>query len=64
MTALSRLEKLEEKLKPKPKKIYSVGWANCQWNSSNGLTRMAGESKKEFCVRVYKATGKQILWFE
>lgn len=64
MTALSRLKKLEEKLKLKPKKIYSIGWANCQWNSSNGLTRMAGENKKDFCVRVNKATGKHILWFD
>ena len=64
MTVLCRIKKLEQNLKSKTKKIYSIGWANCQWYSSNGFTRMVGESKKEFCAKVHKATGKQILWCE
>lgn len=64
MTALSRLEKLEEKLKPEKKKVYFMGWAGCEYKQSNGLTRLEGESKKDFCNRVYKATKKQFLWFD
>jgi hypothetical protein len=64
MTALSRLTKLEKKLKSESKKIYSIGWANCQWNSTNGINRRKNESKKEFCIRAYKETGREILWFD
>jgi hypothetical protein len=64
MTVLSRLEKLEEKLKPEKKKVYFMGWASCEYKQSNGLTRMEGESKKDFCNRVYQTTKKQFLWFD
>ena len=64
MTALSRLEKLEEKLKPEKKKVYFMGWAGCEYKQSNGLTMMEGESKKDFCNRVYQTTKKQFLWFD
>jgi len=64
MTALSRLEKLEEKLKPEKKKVYFMGWAGCTWSESEGLTRQEGESIDAFCNRVYQTTNKQYLWFE
>ena len=64
MSVLSRLEKLEEKLKPEKKKVYFMGWAGCEYKQSNGLTRLEGESKKDFCNRVYKTTKKQYLWFD
>jgi len=64
MTALSRLAKLEEKLKPEKKKVYFMGWVGCEYKQSNGLTRMEGESKKDFCNRVYQTTKKQFLWFD
>lgn len=64
MTALSRLEKLEEKLKSEKKKVYFMGWSDCEYKQSNGLNRMEGESKKDFCNRVYQTTKKQFLWFD
>lgn len=64
MTFKSRLQKLTVKLKPQATEIYYIGWANCTWTRSEGLTRRAGESKGDFCNRVYKTTKKQFLWFD
>ena len=64
MTHKSRLQKLSEKLKPEATKIYYMGWADCTWSESEGLTRRMGESKDDFCNRVYLLTKKQFLWFE
>jgi hypothetical protein len=64
MTTITRLEKLEKKLKLKRKKVYFMGWAGCEYKQSNGLTRAEGESKKDFCNRVYQTIKKQYLWFE
>jgi len=64
MTLATRIKKLEEKIAPKNKKIFYVGWANCTWSKSEGLVRQAGESKEDFCIRVYQATKKQYLWFD
>jgi hypothetical protein len=64
MTLKSRLEKLTSKLKPEVTKIYFMGWANCTWRESEGLFRQAGESKEDFCNRVYQSTKKQFLWFD
>jgi hypothetical protein len=63
MTLKSRLQKLTNKLKPADD-IHYVGWADCTWSESEGLTRQEGESKEGFCNRVYQATKKQFLWFE
>jgi hypothetical protein len=52
MTALSRLEKLEEKLLPKVKQVHFVGWADCQWKTCDGLVRQTNESKEQFFKRV------------
>jgi len=52
MTALSRLEKLEEKLLPKVKQAHFVGWADCKWKECDGLVRHANESKEQFFKRV------------
>jgi len=52
MTALSRLEKLEEKLLPKVKQAHFVGWADCEWKECDGLVRHANESKEQFFKRV------------
>lgn len=64
MTLKSRLEKLANKLKPKATKIYYMGWADCTWSESEGLIRQAGESKEDFCSRVYQTTKKQFMWFD
>jgi hypothetical protein len=64
MTLKCRLQKLANKLKPEEVKIYCIGWADCTWSESEGLFRQAGESKEEFCNRVYKAAKKQFLWFD
>ncbi len=52
MTAISRLEKLEEKLLPKAKQVHFVGWADCQWNECDGLVRHPDETKEQFFKRV------------
>jgi hypothetical protein len=65
MTALSRLEKLEEKLKPEKKKVYFMGWAGCQFKHSNGLTRWDGESKEQYFKRVTENDpNRMIHWFD
>ena len=64
MTLKSRLEKLTVKLKPDEIKIYYMGWADCSWSESEGLIRQEGESKDDFCNRVYQTTQKQFLWFD
>ena len=64
MTHKSRLEKLTQRLKPAPVKIHFMGWADCTWTKSEGFTGQAGESKEDFCNRVYQATKKQFLWFD
>ena len=64
MTLKNRLQKLTNKLKPDEVKIYYMGWADCTWNESEGLKRQEGESKEDFCSRVYQTTKKQFLWFD
>lgn len=59
----SRISKLEQKLLPQGRKIYVVGWANCGWNLSEGITREKGESRDAFCKRIHRITKKQLLWF-
>ena len=63
MTLKSRLQKLTDKLKLEATKIYYMGWKDCTWSESEGLLRQEGESKEDFCNRVYQATKKQFLWF-
>jgi len=63
MTLKSRLQKLSAKLKSADE-VHYFGWADCTWSQSEGLFRQAGESKEDFCKRVYQATKKQFLWFE
>lgn len=63
MSLKSRLAKIEA-TQPLEDKIYYMGWANCTWSESEGLFRQTGESKEDFCNRVYQATKKQFLWFE
>ena len=64
MNIKSRLQKLTDKLKSEEVKIYYMGWADCTWSKSEGLFRQEGESKEDFCNRVYQTTKKQFLWFE
>jgi hypothetical protein len=64
MNLASRIQKLEQKLIPKKEKVYCMGWADCTWSESEGLIRQEGESKDDFCNRVYQATKKQFLWFD
>jgi hypothetical protein len=64
MTFKTRLHKLTHSLKPEAVKIYFMGWADCTWSQSEGLIRQAGESKDDFCNRVYQVTKKQFLWFD
>ena len=63
MTLKSRLQKLTAKLQPKVE-VHYFGWADCTWSQSEGLYRLEGESKDDFCNRVYQATKKQCLWFD
>ena len=64
MNLANRIQKLEDKLSLKKKIIYFIGWANCTWSESEGLFRQPGESKEDFCNRVYQTTKKQFLWFD
>ena len=64
MTLKTRLQRLATKLKPEEVNIYYMGWADCTWSESEGLKRQAGESKEDFCNRVYQITKKQFLWFD
>jgi hypothetical protein len=64
VTIKTRLQKLATKLKPDDVKIYYMGWADCTWGESEGLVRQAGESKEDFCNRVYQTTKKHFLWFD
>jgi hypothetical protein len=62
MTLLSRIDKLEVKLKPKVEKIYFIGWKDCEWRKSEGLVRGPKESKDDFLKRVRKTTDKTWIW--
>ena len=64
MTLKSRLQNLAAKLELEEVKIYYMGWADCTWSESEGLIRRGGESKEDFCNRVYQTTKKQFLWFD
>ena len=64
MTLKTRLHKLTNKLKPKAQEVHFFGWADCSWSESEGLKRLEGESKDDFCNRVYQTTKKQFLWFD
>jgi hypothetical protein len=65
MTALSRLEKLEQKLLPKVKQVHFVGWADCEWKECDGLVRHANESKEQFFKRVrLNNPDRLIFWCE
>lgn len=62
MTALSRLDKLEDKLKPEDKKTYWIMWQGCEWKVCDGISRNTGETITEFKRRVLKNTEKRYLW--
>ena len=64
MTLKSRLQKLTNRLKPDAVKVHYFGWKDCTWSKSEGLLRQDGESKEDFCNRVYQTTKKQYLWFD
>jgi hypothetical protein len=64
MTLKTRLQKLTNKLKPEVQEVHFFGWQDCTWSESEGLTRLQGESKDDFCNRVYQTTKKQFLWFD
>jgi hypothetical protein len=63
MTLKSRLQKLTTKIEPKVE-VHYFGWADCTWSESEGLFREEGESKDDFCNRVYQTTKIPYLWFE
>lgn len=62
MTVLSRLAKLEDKLKPEDKKTYWIMWQGCEWMECEGLYRNKDESITDFKARVIKTTNKKCLW--
>lgn len=64
MTLKSRLQRLTNKLRPEAVEVHFFGWADCNWSESEGLIRKEGESKDDFCNRVYQTTKKQFLWFD
>jgi len=65
VTALSRIEKLEQKLLPKVKQVHFVGWADCEWRECDGLIRQPDETKEQFFKRVRLNNSKrEIFWCE
>ena len=65
MTAISRLEKLEQKLLPKVKEVHFVGWSDCAWNECDGLARQSNETKEQFFKRVRQNNpNRLIFWCE
>jgi hypothetical protein len=63
MTALSRLEKLEQKLLPKVKEVHFVGWADCAWNECEGLIRQPNESKELFFKRIRQNNPDRLMFW-
>lgn len=59
MTLKSCLQKLTNKLKPEAIKIYYIGWKYCTYGKSEGLFSQEGESKEDFCNKVYQTTKKR-----
>ena len=64
MTLKSRLQKLSAKLTPEVVGVHYFGWVDCTWSESEGLKRQLGESRDDFCNRVYQTTKNPYLWFD
>ena len=62
MSLLKRIEKLEQKLKPKRPEIYWLMWRNCQWREAEGFIRGENESKEQFQARISSKVNKQFIW--
>jgi hypothetical protein len=63
MTALTRIEKLEQKLLQRVKKVHFVGWADCAWKECDGLVRQPNESQENFFKRLrLNNPDKMIFW--
>lgn len=59
---MSRIEKLEEKLALKNRKIFFIGWADCIWQEAEGIRRNQAESIEEFQIRVLNSVKKRFIW--
>lgn len=62
MSLLSRIEKLEAKLRPQKPEIYWLMWLECEWREAEGIIRNKSESIEEFKKRVLQNTDKQFIW--
>lgn len=62
MSLMSRIEKLEEKLALKNRKIFFIGWADCIWQEAEGIRRNQAESIEEFQIRVLNSVKKRFIW--
>jgi hypothetical protein len=63
MTARSRIESLEQKLLLKVKQVHFVGWADCKWNTCDGLFRQPNESKEQFFKRVRLNNPERLIFW-
>ena len=62
MTLLSRIEKLEARLRPQKPEIYWLMWLECEWREAEGVIRKKDESIKDFQKRVLRLTDKEFIW--
>lgn len=62
MSLISRIEKLEAKLKPQKPEIYWLMWLECEWREAEGVIRNKHESIEDFQKRVLLTTDKQFIW--
>lgn len=62
MRIVSRIKKIEAKLRTSKLKIYWLMWLDCQWQESEGLIRNKGESIEDFKRRVLASTHKSYIW--
>lgn len=58
-----RIYRIEAR-KPKDIQIHFFGWADCKWNSANGLNRWEDESIKDFFSRIKNSTTEKWIWFD
>jgi hypothetical protein len=63
MTARSRIKSLEQKLLLKVKQVHFVGWADCKWNTCDGLFRQPNESKEQFFKRVRLNNPERLIFW-
>lgn len=61
MNIKRRLDKLEV-TRLIEKKVYFLGWTDCEWKRAAGIERGLDESKELFFSRVKASTDKKWIW--